>query len=80
MASRGGGGGWGVAVSQHDMIGLTEPMKTSGTFVPSHEKRDIGFMQFWMLYFQRISSDYLEITTAVIVLCGVPKKSPHTVI
>ena len=29
-----------------------------------------------MLYFQRISSDYLEITTAVFVLCGSPKQSP----
>ena len=43
--------------------------------IVSHELNQTKSV-FSMLYFQRISSDYLEITTAVVVPCDVPSESP----
>ena len=35
-------------------------------------KTESAIFKFWMLCFQRIPSDYLELTTAVVVPCGGP--------
>ena len=44
--------------------------------VTSANKTESAVFIFWLLYFQRIPlSDYLEITTSVVVSCGGPKKS-----
>ena len=40
-------------------------------------KTECTVFNFWALYFQRIPFiDYLDITTAVVVPCGVPKSLP----
>ena len=40
-------------------------------------KSESAVFKLWMLYFQRIfSTEYLDTTTAVVVLCGGPKKLP----
>ena len=43
-----------------------------------HNKTESAVFNFWMIYFQKIFflSDYLEITTAVVVPCGGPKSLP----
>ena len=41
-------------------------------------KTESAIFKLWMMCFQRISSDYLELTTAVVVPCGGPKMFPRT--
>ena len=50
------------------------------SWTDSIKKSLLSFFKLWMLYFQRSlsRSDYLEVTTAVVVSCGGRKISPRT--